>query len=67
MFFIFFCTICISENMNGMGHKLLHFVSFLQFLTMFKTIVGAGPASCYGSGSDQKMRLLAAPAPALQH
>jgi hypothetical protein len=26
--------------------------------------VGAGAASRYGSGSDQKMRLLAAPAPA---
>jgi hypothetical protein len=25
--------------------------------------VGARAASCYGSGSDQKMRLLAAPAP----
>jgi hypothetical protein len=43
---------------------------------MFNTIVGtgavgAGAASRYGSGSgssyDQKMRLLAAPAPALQH
>jgi hypothetical protein len=34
---------------------------------MFNTIVGigAGAASRYGSGSDQKMRLL--PAPALQH
>jgi hypothetical protein len=35
---------------------------------MFNTIVGngavgAGTASRYGSGSDQKMRLLAAPAP----
>jgi hypothetical protein len=35
---------------------------------MFNTIVGAGAAgagaaSRYGSGSDQKMRLLAAPAP----
>jgi hypothetical protein len=35
---------------------------------MFNTIVGAGAvgagaASCYGSGSDQKMQLLAAPAP----
>jgi hypothetical protein len=32
---------------------------------MFSTIVGAGAgaASRYGSGSDQKMRLLAAPAP----
>jgi hypothetical protein len=29
--------------------------------------VGAGGASRYGSGSDQKMRLLAAPAPAPQH
>jgi hypothetical protein len=32
-------------------------------LTMFNTIFGAGAASRYGSGSDQKMRLLAAPAP----
>jgi hypothetical protein len=54
-----------------MGYKLLHLVSFFQFLTMFNTIVGtgavgAGVASHYGSGSgsDQKMRLLAAPAPA---
>jgi hypothetical protein len=30
---------------------------------MMKTIAGAGAASRYGSGSDQKMRLLAAPAP----
>jgi hypothetical protein len=33
---------------------------------MINTIVGAGAvgaASRYGSGSDQKMRLLAAPAP----
>jgi hypothetical protein len=30
---------------------------------MCNTIVGAGAASRYGSGSDQKMRLLAAPAP----
>jgi hypothetical protein len=40
----------------------------LQFLTMFNTIVGAGAvgagaASRYGAGSDQKMRLLAPPAP----
>jgi hypothetical protein len=39
---------------------------------MFNTIVGAGAvgagaASHYGSGSDQKMRLLAAPALAPQH
>jgi hypothetical protein len=32
---------------------------------MFNTIVGAGAALRYGSGSDQKMRLLAAPAPKL--
>jgi hypothetical protein len=32
---------------------------------MFNTIVGAGAASRYGSGSDQKMQLLAAPALAL--
>jgi hypothetical protein len=30
---------------------------------MFNTLVGAGAAPLYGSGSDQKMRLLAAPAP----
>jgi hypothetical protein len=39
---------------------------------MFNTIVGtgavgAGAASRYGSGSNQKMRLLAAQAPAPQH
>jgi hypothetical protein len=43
---------------------LCHF----KFLTRIYTIVrdgavGAGAASRYGSGSDQKMRLLAAPAP----
>jgi hypothetical protein len=55
-----------------MGFELLHFVSFLKFLTMFNTIVGARAVgaeatsrygSGSGSGSDQKMRLLAAPAP----
>jgi hypothetical protein len=51
-----------------MGYKLLHFVSIFNFLTMFNTIaetgaVVAGAASRYGSGSDQKMQLLAAPAP----
>jgi hypothetical protein len=30
---------------------------------MINTTVGAGAASRYGSGFDQKMRLLAAPAP----
>jgi hypothetical protein len=30
---------------------------------MFNTIVGAGAATRYGSGSDQMIRLLAAPAP----
>jgi hypothetical protein len=35
-----------------------------QFPTMFNT--GAGAASRYGSGSDQKMQILAAPAPAPQ-
>jgi hypothetical protein len=36
-----------------------------KFLTMIYTIVGAGAASRYGSGSGsyQMMRLLAAPAP----
>jgi hypothetical protein len=58
----------IAENMKRMGYKLFHFESVIfQFLTMFNTIigagaVGAGAASLYGSGSDQKMRLLAAPA-----
>jgi hypothetical protein len=49
---------------------LCHF----KYLTMIYTIVGAGAvgagaASRYGSssGSDQKMRLLAALAPAPQH
>jgi hypothetical protein len=42
---------------------LCHF----KFLTMKNTTVGAGAASRYGSGSDQKRRLLAAPAPAPQH
>jgi hypothetical protein len=40
---------------------------FFQFLTLFNTIFGAGAvgaASRYGSDSDQKMRLLAAPASA---
>jgi hypothetical protein len=45
------------------------FCVIFQFITMFNTIVGAGAgaASRYGSGSssgsDQMMRLLAAPAP----
>jgi hypothetical protein len=39
------------------------FCVILQFLKMFNTIVGAIATSRYGSGSDQKMRLLAAPAP----
>jgi hypothetical protein len=30
---------------------------------MFNTIFGAGDVPCYGSGSDQMMLLLAAPAP----
>jgi hypothetical protein len=55
-------------ELNGL--KTVTFcVSFL-FLTMFYSIVGAravgawaGTASRYGSGSDQKMRLLVAPAP----
>jgi hypothetical protein len=47
-----------------MSYKMLHFVSIFQFLTMFNTIAGAaGAALCYGSGSDQMMRLLAALAP----
>jgi hypothetical protein len=49
-----------------MGYKLI--LCHFKFLTMINTIVGAGAvgagaASRYGSGSDQKMRLLAAPAP----
>jgi hypothetical protein len=40
---------------------LCHF----KFLTMINTTEGAGAPSRYGS--DQKMRLLAAPAPAPQH
>jgi hypothetical protein len=43
--------------------KLLHLRVLFQFLTMFNTFVGARAASRYGSGSDQMMRLLAAPAP----
>jgi hypothetical protein len=53
--------------MNCMGYKLLHLVIgvLFQFLTMFNTIIGAGAALRYGSGSDshQIMRLIAAPAP----
>jgi hypothetical protein len=45
-----------------MGYKLLHFCHF-KFLTMIITIVGAGAALRYGSGSDQMMQFLAAPAP----
>jgi hypothetical protein len=41
----------------------LKILCLFQFLAMFITIVGAGAASCYRSGSDQMMRLLAAPAP----
>jgi outer membrane protein assembly factor BamB len=44
------------------------FCVIFQYLTMFNAnvgagSVGAGAASCYGSGSGQMMRLLAAPAP----
>jgi hypothetical protein len=35
------------------GYILCH----IKFLTMINTIVGAGAASRYGSGSDQMMRL----------
>jgi hypothetical protein len=51
-----------------MGYKLLVLCHF-TFLAMINTIVGAGAASRYGSGSgsDQMMRLLAAPAWAPQH
>jgi hypothetical protein len=36
-----------------MGHKLLHFVSFFQFLTMCNTIVGAATvgAGAVGAGA----------------
>jgi hypothetical protein len=62
--FIWFCTIFIAEYVR--------FCVIFQFLTKFNIIVGAwavgaGAASLYGSGSDQKMRLLAAPASAPQH
>jgi hypothetical protein len=40
-----------------------YILCFFQLLTMFNTIFGAGAASRHGSGSDQKMRLLTAPAP----
>jgi hypothetical protein len=49
-----------------MTYKLVHFVLF--FNTIFgdgDVGAGGGAASHYGSGSDQMMRLLAAPA--LQH
>jgi hypothetical protein len=41
------------------------FCVIFQFLTKLNAIVGAGTASRYGfgSGSDQMIRLLAAPAP----
>jgi hypothetical protein len=51
-----------------MGYKLLPiFCVIFQFITMFTTNFGPGPvgaeaASRYGSGSDEIMRLLAAPA-----
>jgi hypothetical protein len=57
-------------ELNGLW--TVTFCVIFQFLTMFNTIVVAGAvgagtraASRYGSGSgsDQKMRLLAAPAP----
>jgi hypothetical protein len=40
-----------------------YILGHFKFLTMIYTIVRAGAASRYGSGSDQMMRLLAAPAP----
>jgi hypothetical protein len=39
-----------------MGSKLLDFVSF-EILNQIKTIVGAGAALRYGSGSDQMIQL----------
>jgi hypothetical protein len=42
-------------ELNGL--YTVTFGVIFQFPTMFITIVGAGAASRYGSGSDQKMRL----------
>jgi hypothetical protein len=61
--------------MNCMGYKLINFVSF-SIPNHFNTIVGAGTVGAgagaalrydSGSGYDQMIRLLAAPAPAPQH
>jgi hypothetical protein len=48
-----------------MGYKLLQIFGIFKFFTMFNTIDGAGAASRYGS--DEMMRLLAAPALAPEH
>jgi hypothetical protein len=58
---------CWKYEQNGMNGMNCYILSHFQLLAMFNTIVGAGAASCYGSGSDQMMWLLAAPAPAPQH
>jgi hypothetical protein len=67
---------CSYDSVRFLLLKILtewvRFCVIFQFLTMFNTIVGAGAVGAgakagaalrYGSGSDQKMRLLAAPAP----
>jgi hypothetical protein len=45
-----FYTIFTAENINYMGYKLIHFLEVRAALR-------------YGSGSDQMIQLLAAPAP----
>jgi hypothetical protein len=46
---------CLKYELNGL--KIVTFCVIFQFLTMFNTVVGAGAALGYGSGSDQMMRL----------
>jgi hypothetical protein len=59
---------CFKYELNGL--YTVTFGVIFQFLTMFNTIIGAGAVEARaalhyrsGSGSDQMMRLLAAPAP----
>jgi hypothetical protein len=59
---------CWKYELIAIGLYTVTFCVIFQFLTLLNTIfvaraVGAGAALRYGSGSDQMMRLLAAPAP----
>jgi hypothetical protein len=59
----------IVVEINRKSMKLVHFVTFFKYLSMFAISFGAGvvgtetgAVSRYGSGSTKMMQLLAAPA-----